>query len=424
MDAYEIGKSAFQRGDFQVAWKSLEKAEDDGRALLLRAQMASNGDGRDEDPFLAARLYREAAERGSARAAYNLGVLHATGRGVEVDEGAAFSWYQRSAELGDADGFRMVGLMHATGQGGGPPDFDEAEKAWRTAAELGQREVFSDLGKLFAYHRQDPVQAADWYLKAAGVGDESAIGELLRLCPVLKAQADSGNTRARTLLGVIFMLYVDAPEETVAFLSQSSSEGDAVAQRTLAYLLERGQGVAVDKERAVRLYRVAAEGGDGIAAFNLGLHYTSGEVLEVDIPSAVHWLRVAAVAKIADAYPLLGNHLASLDLDEEALKWYLVGAEEGQASCMFVAASWYRDGIGTSVDLVQSLRWFIAMLDVGSGDGVHEAHQLVPRMTPEEVREAARLANRPLDADIFLAQRAQPSDGSEAGKAAPGSAES
>lgn len=206
------------------------------------------------------------------------------------------------------------------------------------------------------------------------------------------------------MLGVIFMLYVDAPEETVDFLGQSAAEGDVVAQRTLAYLLERGQGVAVDKKRAMRLYRAAAEGGDAIAAFNLGLHYASGEVLAADIPNAVRWLRVAAKAEVSESYPLLGNHLAALDLDEEALEWYLVGADAGQSNCMFVVGSWYRDGIGTSVDLVQSLRWFIAMLNEGSGDGVHEAHQFVSRMTPGEVREAARLAGRPFDAEVFLGQ--------------------
>ncbi|MET8461478.1 tetratricopeptide repeat protein [Micromonospora zamorensis] len=403
-DVYELGKLAFHRGDFHVAWAKLQQAEGDGRALLLLAQMASNGDGRSEDPFLAARLYREAAEKGSACAAYNLGALYATGRGLAADEVAALRWYERSAELGDADGFRMVGLMYATGQGCGAPDLDKAEEAWRAAAELGQREALADLGKLFAYHRQDPVQAAGWYLESAGAGNESAIHELLRLCPVLKAQAELGNTHARTMLGVIFMLYVDAPKETIDFLDQSASEGDVVAQRTLAYLLERGQGVAVEQERAVQLYRAAAEGGDGIAAFNLGLHYANGHVLEVDVSSAVHWLRVAAEAKIAEAYAIIGNHLSFLDLDEEALEWYLVGAKAGQVNCMFVVGGWYRDGVGTSVNLVQSLRWFLAMLNEGSGDGVHEAHQFVSRMTSEEVREAARLAGRPLDADVFLAQ--------------------
>ncbi|MET7819239.1 tetratricopeptide repeat protein [Micromonospora zamorensis] len=187
-----------------------------------------------------------------------------------------------------------------------------------------------------SWDRQDPVEVADSCLRSAAAGDDSAVAELLRLCPVLKAQAD--------------------------------------------------------------------EGGDGIAAFNLGLHYANGEFLAVDIPNAVRWLRVAAKAEVTEAYPFLGNHLATLDLDEEAFEWYLFGAEAGQSNCMFVVGSWYRDGIGTSVDLVQGLRWFIAMLNEGSGDGVHEAHQLVSRMTSEEVREAVRLAGRPFDAEVFLEQ--------------------
>jgi TPR repeat protein len=113
---------------------------------------------------------------------------------------------------------------------------------------------------------------------------------------------------------------------------------------------------------------------------------------------------------VVESYPLLGNQLSALDLDEEALHWYLVGAESGNADCMFVVGSWYRDGIGTSVDLVQGMRWFIAMLNVGSGNGVHEAHQMVSQMTPEEIRTSARLAGRPLDAEVFLREK-RASDG-------------
>jgi TPR repeat protein len=404
MNDYERGRLAFERRRYSEAREMLAKAKDDGRAYLLLGQMASNGDGQPSDPALAASLYREGADRGNAVAAYNLGAMYANGRGVVADPAVALQWYQRSAELGDADASRMIGLMYASGQGG-CQNFDKAESAWRAAAELGQRDAYADLGKLFAYHRKDPVEAADWYLKSVGAGNSAAIDELLRLCASLKALADGGNTRARTMLGVIFMLYVDAPAQTVELLTKSASEGDPVAQRTLAYLLERGQGVEVDRRRAVELYRSAAEAGDGTAAFNLGLHYVNGEVVKADMAEAVRWLRVAASAQVVESYAVLGNQLAALDLDEEALHWYVAGAEHGQANCMFAAGSWYRDGVGTSVNLVQGLRWFIAMLNVGRGEGVHEAHQMVSQMSEDDIRDAASLAGRPSDAEIFLEQR-------------------
>lgn len=355
MDLFEQGKSAYQRGDFGEARRLLECAGEDRRALLLLGQMASRGDGSAEDPKLAARIYQKAADLGDSTAAYNLGAMYATGHGVGRDDTAALNWYQRSGDLGDANSLRIVGLMYASGQGTSP-DLEKAEQAWRAAVDRGQRDALADLGKLFAYHRHSPVQAAEWYLKSAGAGDDGAVSELLKLCRPLKELADSGDTRARTMLGVIFMMYVDAPAQTVQYLSQSAAEGDPVAQRTLAFLLERGQGVQPDRERAVLLYRSAAEAGDNIAAFNLGLHLANGAVVASDTAESIHWLRTAASSGVTEAYPLLGNQLSALDQDEEALHWYVAGAESGNADCMFVAATWYRDGIGTAASRVQALR--------------------------------------------------------------------
>ncbi|MEV0806955.1 hypothetical protein [Micromonospora sp. NPDC050200] len=46
-------------------------------------------------------------------------------------------------------------------------------------------------------------------------------------------------------------------------------------------------------------------------------------------------------------------------------------AEAGDKASMFAVACWYRDGFGGPVDLVQTFRWYLAMLNVGSGDGIH-----------------------------------------------------
>ena len=108
-----------------------------------------------------------------------------------------------------------------------------------------------------------------------------------------------------------------------------------------------------------RCTRPAADAGDDIAAFNLG-------VLSGRSPHAVHWLRRAAEAGITEAYPLLGDRLSDRDLDEEALQWYVRGAEAGDKGSMYAAACWYRDGFGGPVNLVQALRWYLAMLDVAA----------------------------------------------------------
>jgi hypothetical protein len=45
------------------------------------------------------------------------------------------------------------------------------------------------------------------------------------------------------------------------------------------------------------------------------------------------------------------------------------------------------------------------MLNHGNGDGIHEAHQIVDRMTDEQIVEAGRQAGRASDAETFLTTR-------------------
>ncbi|GGR75602.1 hypothetical protein GCM10010169_19600 [Micromonospora fulviviridis] len=229
--------------------------------------------------------------------------------------------------------------------------------------------------------------------------------ELILLAPKLRMPA-SVDRRARTMLGVIRAFHLGDPAGGVKLLAVSADDGDPIAQRTLGYLVQHGIGTTKDDLRATALYRAAAEAGDALAAFNLG-------VLAGGSDEAVHWLRQAAEAGVTEAYPRLGDRLSERDVDEEALRWYVHGAEAGDKGSMFAAACWYRDGFGGPVDLVQALRWYLAMLNVGSGDGIHEAHAIVPRMTADEIYEAGTLSGRLLEADLFVQRQASPSAASD-----------
>ncbi|GAA2714323.1 tetratricopeptide repeat protein [Actinoplanes palleronii] len=368
--AYDMGVLAALRGDHQAAREHLAAAGPDGRALLLLGQLGGPDDS-----------YERAAELGNAEAAYNLGAR----RAMAEDWPAALRWYERSAELGEPGARRMLGIMYATGQGV-PVDDAVAESYWRAAAD-GDERAFRDLGTLFAYHRDDPAEAAHWFLKAAQAGDPTAPKELKRLA----SRLNRDDRRARTLLGVIHGFQLNDRATAVTLLTVSADEGDPIAQRSLGFLVQ-----GEDPDRAAALYRSAAEAGDTIAAFNVAL-------LTGPTPEAVPWLRIAAEAGMAEAYPVLADRLSEQDRDEEARSWYLKGAEAGQVKSMFALAAWYRDGFGGPVDLVQALRWYLTMLEHGSGDGMHEVHGFVDRMTPDEIHEAGRLSGRYAEADLLAA---------------------
>jgi hypothetical protein len=42
------------------------------------------------------------------------------------------------------------------------------------------------------------------------------------------------------------------------------------------------------------------------------------------------------------------------------------------------------------------------MLNAGSGDGLHKAHEIVPTMSADDIPEAGRLSGRLLEADMFV----------------------
>ena len=61
---------------------------------------------------------RAEAERGTARAQYDLGVLYAEGIGVECDFAETAKWWLRAAEQGEAEAQSYIGDFYATGHGG------------------------------------------------------------------------------------------------------------------------------------------------------------------------------------------------------------------------------------------------------------------------------------------------------------------
>nr|WP_238350723.1 tetratricopeptide repeat protein [Kribbella shirazensis] len=392
MTAYEQGLLAVQRREFAAAREQLESAGDDPRAVLLLGQLAGEGLGEPVDAAKKLSLYERAAELGSAEAAYNLGAAHANEQRYKV----SLDWYRRGAELGQSGALRMIGVMYATGQGVEADDV-EAERFLLAAAASGDHLASFDLGTLFAYQRQDPVMAAQWFLRAAKEGSAPAWRELELLVPRLR-ELPAGDTRARTMLGVILAFHLDERDAGAELLEVSVAEGDPEAQRSLAFLLHDNAGLPDDKARAMVLFRTAAEAGDGYGAYNLG-------VAASDPHEAVRWLRQAAEAGVPESYPQLADRLSELDVDEEALRWYVRGAEDGHKECMFAAACWYRDGFGGPVDLVQALRWYLSLLEVGSGDGIHEAHKIVSKMTDDQIHEAGRLAGQILAADVLVVSR-------------------
>jgi TPR repeat protein len=105
------------------------------------------------------------------------------------------------------------------------------------------------------------------------------------------------------------------------------------------------------------------------------------------------------------ACAVLGDQCAKKGLDGESLQWHVRAAKSSHVPAMLVEARCYRNGLGTAVDLVQAVRWLLAPLDRGNGDGIHEAIELASSMTIEQIREAGQLSGHSDEAELLIHRR-------------------
>ncbi|MBV1915974.1 MAG: sel1 repeat family protein [Pseudomonadales bacterium] len=91
------------------------------------------------------RLYRMAADHGSADGQYSLGELYRTGSGVTRDFNEARRWFRDAANQGYTKAQYRLGLMYMNGEGVAV-DSIEAYKWFAIAASMGHEQAIKQQG--------------------------------------------------------------------------------------------------------------------------------------------------------------------------------------------------------------------------------------------------------------------------------------
>ena len=114
------------------------------------------------------------AQRGSANAAFWLGVAYQLGSGVNQDFAEALKWFLESAQLGDADAENALGQIYEGGRGV-QPDYVRAAFWYQSACENrpghgGAGQGCNNLGLLYFDVRGVPRNDVEAYkyFKLAG----------------------------------------------------------------------------------------------------------------------------------------------------------------------------------------------------------------------------------------------------------------
>jgi peptidoglycan hydrolase-like protein with peptidoglycan-binding domain len=159
---------------------------DDVAAMEELARRLVQGIGVAKDQQAAAGWLLRAAQRGSAQAAFNVGVMYERGFVVERDSTKAIEWYRKAAEANVPMAKHNLALLLRDGKGA-PRNSKEAVELLRSAARQGMTASMFSLGDIYERGDEglkDPAIALAWFGIAAEFerqtnrGGESALARM------------------------------------------------------------------------------------------------------------------------------------------------------------------------------------------------------------------------------------------------------
>jgi len=160
----------------------------------------------------------------------------------------------------------------------------------------------------------------------------------------------------------------------ISKLLKEEEAGDVMAQVKLGVCYEHGTGVLKNEEKAVIMYRKAADRGSAVGQNNLGTCYCNGVGVNKDPQKAVFWYQKAADQGFAIGQRNLGIcHYSGLGVDKkdvfQAMKYWQKAAEQGDVVAQFNIGVCYEHGTGVDKDPKQALAWYQRAADQGYAPG-------------------------------------------------------
>ena len=138
---------------------------------------------------------------------------------------------------------------------------------------------------------------------------------------------------------------------------------DTQAMSNLGHHYNRGRiGLPRDTNKAMELWRRAAELGNSNANLTLGCKYNSGEIVERDIEKATYYWELAAMGGEVDARYSLGWAEGQAGNWDRSLKHFMLAAGGGSKESLSTIQVMFKRGVATKEDYTQALRAYQAYL--------------------------------------------------------------
>jgi TPR repeat protein len=344
---------------------------------------------------------RPKAEKGEARAQFDLGFLYLFGdfySHLQADQAKGMYWLRKSLAQGDAQAQDLMGCLLHRGQFLAQ-DKVEAARLFRKAAEQGDPYAQSNLGYCYLKGEgvaKDVAEAVGWFRLAAAKGEVRAQFHLGCILETGEGFPKDCSEAAKWFFNLALIAEMDKPgpwpydyphsgrsprqaEERPASAWRKDAEaGNHRAQYELGYCYEKGVGVAHDEVEAFKWYRKSAQGGYAPAQFALGYFHQERSGPD-DHDEILKWYGKAADQGYAKAQFNLGRYydrgqsqsgrfvpggatvwttVGIPSNPDEALKWYRKAAENGHAQAQYLMGKSYHSGKEVPEDHVQAVKWW------------------------------------------------------------------
>ncbi|ACU60725.1 SEL1-like repeat protein [Chitinophaga pinensis] len=180
-------------------------------------------------------------------------------------------------------------------------------------------------------------------------------GQYEKALDLFRQSAELGNPAALTSIGHTYEVAYDDFDKAFAYYSQAAQLGEVYAMSNLGLSYQYGRGTAVDIPAAIDWFQKAADRKHGDAYLYLGDIYYHSTFNVVDYDKALfnyskaHLLQEQPVADaIGHIYEVKQNY-------EQAVYYYGVAVENGNAFAKWRLACLYMDGNGVDTDLEKAL---------------------------------------------------------------------
>ena len=317
---------------------------EEGVAAYDTAQRYLRGQGVVRDLAIGIQWLQRAARAGHTEAKYDLALHYLNGQGVIADEAMAITLLRDAAQAGHP--LARAKLKQVYTAAGLP--MPELTRPPPPVAPLGAREQTSSVGP------SDATQSSSARQIEAVSPSIPAAAMVATAAPALAIPVTLADARAA----------LDAHDlpRAAAIFATLAEHGDAEAQAQIGYMTYQGEGVPVDKAKAVQWYRKAAVQGNRDAQYNLAVAHAFGDGVARNDAEALLWYRRAAEQGSAVAQYSLGVSYAlgegTAQSDEEAVKWYSAAAEQGYADAQYTLGELLRAGRGAPASERDALHWF------------------------------------------------------------------